>query len=405
MCQCGKMTIKPLLIFLLILSSSLSGCLDSNSEKEEKIPFWPEKVDLGCLSDSEELDCNLYLDGFSTPIRTLQHPLVDEIWIADLNGTISSWNGDERREIGNVSHLISNCHNEQGLLSFAFAGNWYRGVNKLLLSYTEAENCEGQAQSNLTLAEVSISDGVMQLDTVKILREIFQPHRNHNGGHILAIGNDTFLWGIGDGGSRDDPDKNGQNESSPLGSIQYFQYLESGIEPILNHSEIRDENFMLHSGLRNPWRFDLDTENRLWIADVGQRCWEEVNLVEFGVRANFGWSEREGKHDFQSESECDNSTSETPEGFTDPVIEYPHGEECSISGGEWMNWGPKNISEGYLFGDFCSGQIWLSKQIEDSWHAEPILSVELLIVGFGRGLNDELLILTWTGAIYSITDK
>ena len=113
---------------------------------------------------------------------------------------------------------------------------------------------------------------------------------------MLNIGNNQFLWGLGDGGSGSDPDGNGQDSSTPLGSILLFSFIDGEIEPV-----IRDpvgDPYVLHYGLRNPWRFDVDSHNRLWIADVGQNCWEEVNIVEIDQTANFGWSEREGLHKF-----------------------------------------------------------------------------------------------------------
>ena len=394
-----------LICVLLALSFSFSGCFGSENEKstkEETNSFWQEKSN-NCTPDSEQYYCETYLEGFVTPIKTVPYYSTNEIWIGDLSGEISAWNGENLRLVGDLSDLVSNCHNEQGMLSFAFIEELDKQT-KVMLSYTENTTCESE-QSNLILAQIDIVNHTLNLDSLSVLRTIYQPHQNHNGGHILALGNNHYLWGIGDGGSRDDPYGNGQNSSTPLGTMQYFQYQNSSIKPLLNHSEDDDENFVLHTGLRNPWRFDVDPNGRLWIADVGQRCWEEVNMVEMTKPSNFGWSTREGKHIFEPESGCNENITAPPEGFVDPVIEYNHSNgNCSISGGEWMDWGPESVRGGYIFGDFCSGNIWTSSYDGENWFAKPITNVDTLIVGFGRGLNDELLIFSWAGTIYQLDE-
>ena len=83
---------------------------------------------------------------------------------------------------------------------------------------------------------------------------------------------------------------------------------------------IQRRPYILHSGLRNPWRFDIGNSNDLWIADVGQNCWEEVNLVSLIERANLGWSEREGFQEFQEEMSCSSTRDDSENGLTDPLL-------------------------------------------------------------------------------------
>ena len=115
--------------------------------------------------------------------------------------------------------------------------------------------------------------------------------------------------------------------------------------------------FVLHYGLRNPWRFDLDNQGRLWIADVGQNCWEEVNVVPLDSQENLGWPIMEGPQIANSSLPCNNGENiqSVEVGLTGPVAAYPHAEgNCSITGGFWMDWGPNQLMDGYLYGDFLS---------------------------------------------------
>ena len=167
-----------------------------------------------------------------------------------------------------------------------------------------------------------------------------------------------------------------------------------------------DTDYVLHYGLRNPWKFDIDNSGQLWIADVGQYCYEEINLVPIFDQTNFGWSQREGMHNYDPSDDC-TSAATTPDdsNLTDPIVEYAHtGGNCSITGGFWMDWGPNSLQGGYIYGDFCTGAIWKISQNNGNWEANFITSVGTYITGFGQGINDELLIFSWTGAIYSLAD-
>lgn len=161
----------------------------------------------------------------------------------------------------------------------------------------------------------------------------------------------------------------------------------------------------MHYGLRNPWRFDLDSNERLWIADVGQSCWEEINLVTMDNQANLGWAEMEGAQPVDDSAPCDstNENYSNDEGYTMPVATYGHtGGNCSITGGFWMDWGPEDLRDGYLYGDFCSGSIWILKEENGEWSQNYIGSSGGMIVGFGQGLDGELLAFHWTGEIVQI---
>ena len=381
----------PVSIFALLLTSSFSGCLTDNDEKKFS---WPEKVDSGCLINLESsLSCNLYIDGFETVIVSIRNLQTDELWIADLNGEISSWDGNKKTLVGNLSNHVSRCHNEQGLLGMVIS----ESNEKVLLSYSQKEDCNGQDAAPLILADIDIVNGKVDTTSIRILKEIEQPFRNHNSGNLVAVGNNQYLWGIGDGGSANDPYKHGQNDTSELGTILLFEYNGNEIMPV-------NDDYILHYGLRNPWKFDIDSEGGLWIADVGQNCFEEVNYIEkWNNSSNFGWASREGLHNFDKDMDCTSQTSEPPEGVTDPVLEYGHTNgNCSVTGGVVVNQNDSLFKDGYIYGDFCSGIIWLAVHNNGSFSNEFIVDTDLQIAGFGRGLDNELLIYHWGGSIFSL---
>lgn len=402
-----KLTIST--VILLLLTCSLAGCFGDN-EKEEKEPgfVWPEQIEKACVISNETgLVCDFYTAINSTPVLTLDDPDTEAIWLLDLDGHITKWEHSESLDkpiqtdvVADLSGVVSRCHIEQGLLGMEFSDD-YANNGRVLLVYNDNRTCESAKDSNVVLAHAKIIDGKLDMNSLEILIEVSKNSRNHNGGNILSIGNNQYVWSIGDGGGSFDPEDNGQDQSSPLGTIQLVHYENESIVPV-NGTE--NESYTLHYGLRNPWRIDYDPNGNLWIADVGQLCYEEVNVVPVMQSSNFGWSKREGFHDLDEEKGCYENRSEPSPEFTDPVIQYGHDNHCSIIGGSWMDWGPESLRDGYLYGDFCSGQVWVAKNIDGNWTAVEVGSVGTMIVGFGKGVNDELLIFSWAGGIYQLNE-
>ncbi len=181
---------------------------------------------------------------------------------------------------------------------------------------------------------------------------------NHNGGQ-LQMARDGTLWaGIGDGGSAGDPPGNGQNLGVLLGKIIRIDPRASGgrpyripaNNPFVSRAGARPEIWAY--GLRNPWRFSFDPANGdLWIGDVGQGTWEEVDHAPGAAGGrNYGWSQREGTHEFKGAR---------PDGAVDPVLEYEHaGSACSITGGVvYRGSAIPGLRGAYLYGDYCAGWI------------------------------------------------
>ena len=409
------MRVLPIALVVL-LSTFPVGCLSADSDDGFD---WPDPSENECnldegalqnladlregaeIGDSVSLDCDLFIEGFDTPHHSLINPSNGNLWIVYLSGFIKSWDGDNLEDVADLSSLVSRCHMEQGLLGLTFTDD----PHMVLLSYVEDGVCEGENQSDLILSYATVGEDNSKIDVenITVLKRVEQPFRNHNGGFLLHAGDGSFLWGIGDGGSANDPESNGQDSSTELGTILFFKLENGEVVPAINDSS--ENPLILHHGLRNPWRFDLDAEGRLWIADVGQNCWEEVNLVTIDEKANLGWAEREGFHAFEGAS-CSEFLEESDSSYVDPVLAYPHQNgNCSITGGYWMDWGPEVLQQGYLYGDFCTGAIWHLRSSHEGqiWEETLVGYSGGMIVGFGEGAEGELLVFHWTGEILRIS--
>ena len=388
---------KFALFSVLLLCSSLTGCLGSDDSFE-----WPSPSEQDCAIVVEfNLECEIYIPGQETPHYSLYNSENGDLWIIYLSGFIKSWDGTSLSEVVDLSSLVSRCHMEQGLLGFAFDDDFIDS-NLIIISYIENGPCEGDNESDLILASLQVGDNdLIDKSTITTLRIIDQPYRNHNGGHLLSIGNNQYLLGLGDGGSGSDPHGHGQNKNNSLGSINLFSFENNEIKPVLEDSY--KDPYVLHYGLRNPWRFSLGADNMLWISDVGQNCWEEVNLVPMNETKNLGWSSKEAYQDFEKNANCELSENNQDEDLTYPVTYYVHQDgNCSITGGYWMDWGPSSLSDGYLYGDFCTGIMWLLKEENGNWEQNYIGTAGGMIVGFGKGIADEILIFLWTGNIIAL---
>jgi glucose/arabinose dehydrogenase len=237
---------------------------------------------------------------------------------------------------------------EQGLLGLAFHPE-YRRNGRFFVNYTRKDD------GATVIAEYHQSD---QADHAgreeRVLLLIPQPYANHNGG-MIAFGPDGYLYiGMGDGGSRGDPQNRAQNKDELLGKLLRIDVngrVPYGIpedNPYVRGEE-RPEVFA--KGLRNPWRFSFDRETGdLWLADVGQDKWEEVNIVRKG--GNYGWRVMEGFHCYDIQETC------RKDSYIPPLLEYDHqGGRCSITGGYvYRGRSVSELAGVYLYGDYCSGK-------------------------------------------------
>ena len=256
-----------------------------------------------------------------------------------------------------VSSRLKSSSGEQGLLGIAFPPGY--GTTTFAL-YTNYTGKQGIGDTVITRYTTTAYPDIADPASEEVLLTVVQPFANHNGGQ-LAFGPDGYLYiGMGDGGSAGDPFNNAQNTLSLLGKMLRIdvQSQPSGYSvppgnPFVGNAAYRPEIWAL--GLRNPWRFSFDRgTGNLYIADVGQASFEEVNFQPAGAAngANYGWNIMEGLH-------CYNAASCDATGLTLPVAEYGHtAGDCSVTGGFVYRGAAIPALQGiYLYGDYCSGRI------------------------------------------------
>jgi len=288
---------------------------------------------------------------------------------------------------------------ERGLLGLAFHPRFSKN-GRLFVYFTNRAG-------DIVIARLTASPanaGKVDPGTLKPVLLIDNPAPNHNGG-MLAFGPDGYLYvGTGDGGGAGDPFENGQNTFSYLGKLLRIDVNTTNGEdayrippdnPFVGLSTHRPEVWAL--GLRNPWRFSFDTKSGdLFIADVGQDDWEEIDHEAAGGPGgvNYGWSRMEGRHCFPPrKGKCGD--------YTQPVVEYGHASGCSVTGGYVYRGDTIGALDGvYLFGDFCSGAIWglwPEKRDPEAFRMRRLLETRLAISSFGQTRAGEVYVLDHRG--------
>jgi hypothetical protein len=224
---------------------------------------------------------------------------------------------------------------------------------------------------------------------------------------MLAFGPDGYLYvGLGDGGSAGDPENRAQDLGSLLGKLLRIDvdgaapYAVPTTNPFVGRAGARGEIWAL--GLRNPWRYSFDrATGDLWIGDVGQGTWEEIDRQAAGGAGgrNFQWSCMEGAHTYSAARVCSQGTP------TGPLYEYGHGSgDCSVTGGYVYRGGRiAALAGAYVFGDYCSGRIWaLAQGASGAWAASLLLDTGLYLASFGQDAAGELYVVDLGGAVYRL---
>jgi quinoprotein glucose dehydrogenase len=301
---------------------------------------------------------------------------------------------------------------EMGLLGMAFHPQFERN-GKFYISHTRVDAMRSVvSEMRVAKADPAAAD----LATERILLEQQQPFWNHKSGNI-AFGPDGYLYiTLGDGGGQDDPLHTAQNTFSLLGKVLRIDVNKSqgsrayGIpadNPFANAEGACPEIWAY--GFRNPWGMSFDAAGNLWLGDVGQDLWEEVDVVAKG--GNYGWSFREGARPFLRLAHPPSATAT----FIDPIFEYPHGEGISITGG-FVYHGEKmpKLKGAYICGDWGLGRLWalwMDKATHKLTHKERIYDSPMDWKGRGvmkpsaicADAAGEVLVLDWSGAIFRLT--
>jgi quinoprotein glucose dehydrogenase len=301
---------------------------------------------------------------------------------------------------------------EMGLLGLAFHPQFAQN-GKFYISHTRLDAMRSVVSE---LQAAKTDPATADLTTERILLEQQQPFWNHKSGNI-AFGPDGYLYiTFGDGGGQDDPLHTSQNVFSLLGKVLRIDVNRSqgsrayGIpedNPFAKSEGACPEIWAY--GFRNPWGLSFDGEGNLWLGDVGQDLWEEVDIVVKG--GNYGWSFREGARPFSRLAQPPAASAT----FIDPIFEYPHSEGISVTGG-FVYQGEKipKLKGAYICGDWGLGRLWAlwmdktthrltrKEQIYDSpmdWKGRGVMKPS----GIYQDAAGEVLVLDWSGAIFRLT--
>jgi glucose/arabinose dehydrogenase len=341
--------------------------------------------------------------SFQEPTNLLQPDGTgDLMFVTEQRGIIYAFSANNPQQANmflDITDRVNKGGNEEGLLGLAFDPDYQE--NGYFYVYYSADNPRRSVLARFRLDQENTDVADPQSEV--IVMEIAEPYSNHNGGQ-LAFGPDGYLYiGLGDGGGGGDPYGNGQNLGTVLGSILRIDVrgLSGGYEipadnPFVDSEGARAEIWAF--GLRNPWRFSFDSETGLlWAGDVGQGSWEEIDVITGG--ANYGWNIMEGLHCYSPPGGCDQS------GLTLPIAEYDHSQgRCAVTGGYVYHGDQIPSLQGYyIYGDYCSGDIW-ALAYDGNVVTENMLLAEsgLSITSFGEDLAGNLYILDRAGGIYTL---
>lgn len=295
------------------------------------------------------------IGSFDQPVGVSARPGSGEVFVVEQPGRVIAVTDLSNDVVLDITDL-TDANGEQGLLGLAF----HPTADLAYVNFTDSNG-------DTVVAEFVFdpASGRFDRDSLREVLTIDQPYSNHNGGQ-LAFGPDQLLYiGVGDGGSGGDPERHALDLTSRLGKILRIDPVAADGAPFTVPADnpfaddpAADPTIWAY-GLRNPWRFAFDPDTGdLWVGDVGQGDFEELNRSiatdrrDAGRGANFGWSAFEGFERFNDDQSAD--------GAVPPLFVYDHGDgRCSVTGGTVARGDTVADLQGwYLFGDYCTGQIW-----------------------------------------------
>ena len=345
--------------------------------------------------DPTQYEWKLVINGFTRPVDLQSaHDGSGRLFVIEKYGVIrlvKDWLPSPQPFL-DISDRVNEGGNEMGLLGFAFHPDFEQN-GYFYVNYTGAGG-------HTRISRFTANGDTADPNSEQVLMVIEQPYSNHNGGKV-AFGPDGYLYlGLGDGGLAGDPHKHGQNTQSLLGKILRIDVNHGSPYSIPADNPFGNEVWAY--GLRNPWRFSFDRlTGDLYIGDVGQGEWEEVDYLPIGSPsgANFGWSVMEGGHGYDGLFQ---------EGMLLPVAEYSHSNPysgCSVTGGYVYRGSMSEWNGIYLYGDYCTGTVWGLILSNGQWQTQVMFETGLSITSFGEDENGELYLVSDAGGIYNLTKK
>jgi glucose/arabinose dehydrogenase len=347
--------------------------------------------------------------GFASAIGVSSAPGDPRLFVIQQTGQVVIVSGGKR--VGTFLDISSrlSCCGERGLLGLAFHPD-YAANGRFFVRYTTPAG-------DVRVSEFHVSSNPNKADpgSEKVIITIPHPSfANHNGGRI-EFGPDGYLYiGTGDGGSGGDPSNHGQALDTLLGKMLRIDingtsgslpYAIPPTNPFAGQNDKRGEIFAY--GLRNPYTFSFDrVTGDLWIGDVGQDKWEEIDraraLEGGGDGINYGWSVMEGNHCYKPSTDC------IKDGLTLPLAEYYHGDSDSIgcaviSGYVYRGAAHPELVGRYFFGDYCSGRIWdVAADGPAVQTPQELHGSGLQITGWGQDVGGELYLTAANGVLYEL---
>jgi len=395
-----------LTIFSLLVVSSCGGGGGDSSQNVPNRPPGPLMLAISQIFDQVSLQA---------PVAMMQAPGDSDRWfVIEQQGTVKIIPTNTGTVVTNndvttfidISGMITSG-GETGLLGMAFHPDFAMN-GEVFLSFTRG----GPLTSYVS--RFRSFDGGLTLDRTseEVIMTILQDFSNHNGGQI-EFGPDGYLYaGWGDGGSGGDPNNRAQDTRNLLGTITRID-VDGGSPyaiPADNPFALMAANLCIQGfggsacpeifawGLRNPWRWSFDRQSGdLWVGDVGQNNWEEIDKVENG--SNYGWNIFEGSNCFPPGSTCGILLPAPP---IDPVTEYSHALGNSVTGGYVYRGNAFAALQGmYIYGDFSSGVIWMipANSLQGAV-GEVLVDTTLNISSFAEGNDGEILVVHYGGEIY-----
>jgi glucose/arabinose dehydrogenase len=380
----------------LLITAVMIGCGGSDGATEGTVPPPPASGNgtFGLADIASGLSRPVYLTAAPGDARLFVVEKVGRIRIIK-NGSLVA------TPFLDITSKVNSSGNEQGLLSVAFHPS-YATNGFLYVNYTDASG-----DTRIERYTVSSNPDVANAASAKLVLGVDQPFANHNGG-LNLFGPDGMLYiGLGDGGSAGDPQGNGQNKNALLGKLLRIDvdhgdpYTIPSTNPFVNGGG-RGEVWAY--GLRNPWRFSFDkTGNVLFIADVGQNAFEEVNAVAANrAGVNYGWNIMEA-------ASCYNASSCNKTGLEQPVVSYNRdGGTCSVIGGMvYRGSAVPQLAGHFVYADYCAGWIksftWTNNALANP--TEWQTSAHGNITSFGQDASGEMYILSENGHVYKIVKQ
>ena len=343
--------------------------------------------------------------GFSSPVG-IANAGDGRLFVVEQAGTIRVFDGTRTLPTPFLDiRSIVRSGGEQGLLGVAFHPR-YAENGFFFVNYTNSSGNTVVARYRVSATDPDRADAGSASQVLLIQ----QPYTNHNGGQ-LQFGPEGYLYiGMGDGGNGNDPQNRAQNPAELLGKMLRIDvdggtpYAVPPSNPFAGVTGTRNEIWAM--GLRNPWRFSFDRlTGDLWIADVGQGAWEEIDFQPASSLGgeNYGWRRMEGTHCNIPPASCDDGT------LVKPVVEYNHtGGACSVTGG-YVYRGTRSprLNGTYFYADFCTGALFgATRDATGRLTSQRLLTTGFNVSTFGEDAAGEVYVASYGGGtLHRIVDS